>query len=243
MYELPLNYKENAVKSRDIEDEFQYWDTFKPGDFWQFPAYRVCQDYIKSRHNITVMEIGCGVGEKGRTFLLPTDGMYVGIDQASGIRRASQHSTEKIVFDSVDLEDEGGIYDILRKYLPDLIVCIDVIEHIQNPDILLEELRKYGHYKKSSLFISTPIRDLVESKNVLGPPRNPLHVREWTFEEFSRYLESHGFRIDKSWKLFPRRYTLSAQEIRRLAKRLLQFKSIPDNRYNQLHHAVISDER
>ena len=44
--------------------------------------------------------------------------------------------------------------------------------------------------------ISTPKREFT---NRDGPPKNPHHVREWTFHEFQLYLESRGFFIIKSF--------------------------------------------
>jgi hypothetical protein len=36
------------------------------------------------------------------------------------------------------------------------------------------------------LIISTPDRNFLNWK---GPPKNPNHAREWTFDEFEKYLK------------------------------------------------------
>ena len=75
----------------------------------------------------------------------------------------------------------------------DLVICADVIEHLDDPTILLELLRAAAK-PNSPILISTPCRD-----RLLGPealrPSNPEHVREWTDEELSVWLRSEGFEI------------------------------------------------
>lgn len=77
----------------------------------------------------------------------------------------------------------------------DLIVCVDVIEHVDDPLAMLRTLAA-GRWRQ--LFITTPDRALVamfkcrsrESKDqqLSGPPRNPRHTREWTLAEFDRLV-------------------------------------------------------
>jgi SAM-dependent methyltransferase len=79
------------------------------------------------------------------------------------------------------------------EYLPppstcDLIICADVIEHVDDPDTLLMTLKSL---EPQLIIISTPDRDLIAGAAPLGPPLNPAHVREWNFVEFREYLDSH----------------------------------------------------
>jgi 2-polyprenyl-3-methyl-5-hydroxy-6-metoxy-1,4-benzoquinol methylase len=68
---------------------------------------------------------------------------------------------------------------------PDMIICADVIEHIKNPDSVLQY---FEYLKPKVIVISTPDRDLLLNYN--GPPKNPAHVREWSYKEFSEYIGS-----------------------------------------------------
>lgn len=77
----------------------------------------------------------------------------------------------------------------------DLILCVDVIEHVEDP---LELLRHLAAGSWRHMVISTPERDRVAKykchshrdrmRQRAGPPRNPHHVREWTSAEFARLL-------------------------------------------------------
>ena len=66
----------------------------------------------------------------------------------------------------------------------DVIIASDVIEHIGNPDELLDLI---DVSKPKLIVLSTPNRDLLQ-KGQDGPPKNTAHFREWSFDEFNRYV-------------------------------------------------------
>lgn len=76
----------------------------------------------------------------------------------------------------------------------DIIICADVIEHLVNPDALLNWIAKFDF---KYLVISTPDRDLLTHlwtdyiygpQSQSGPPVNIAHIREWSFQEFATYI-------------------------------------------------------
>lgn len=78
----------------------------------------------------------------------------------------------------------------------DLIICSDVIEHIVDPDELLEYIKSM---KFKYLIISTPDRGLLYrpwSRGNIGPPSNKAHIREWAFKELADYISKHFNVID-----------------------------------------------
>ena len=68
----------------------------------------------------------------------------------------------------------------------DIIIASDVIEHIADPDELLDLIEKS---EPKLIVLSTPDRNLLQ-KGHDGPPRNTAHFREWSFDEFRQYIES-----------------------------------------------------
>ena len=73
----------------------------------------------------------------------------------------------------------------------DMVICADVIEHVDDPDELIEFIKKMNF---KHLIISTPDRNLLHSKlgrSITGPPVNKHHIREWTFDEFAEYIGEH----------------------------------------------------
>jgi 2-polyprenyl-3-methyl-5-hydroxy-6-metoxy-1,4-benzoquinol methylase len=83
--------------------------------------------------------------------------------------------------------------DFLNSYVEqqfDLLINADVIEHLVNPNILLDWIDALDF---EILVLSTPDRDLLPriqagTQSQTGPPVNPTHVREWSFDEFARYI-------------------------------------------------------
>jgi hypothetical protein len=69
----------------------------------------------------------------------------------------------------------------------DLVICSDVIEHIEDPDTLLDFLEDIDF---QYLVLSTPERDTRLGKNDYGPPENISHYREWNQYEFKDYVRN-----------------------------------------------------
>lgn len=71
----------------------------------------------------------------------------------------------------------------------DIIICADVIEHVQDPDALCNFIKRCN---PRFAIISTPDRDLLKYRGCDdGPPYNTCHVREWSFSEFEKYMQQH----------------------------------------------------
>ena len=86
-----------------------------------------------------------------------------------------------------DLSSYPEIIDV------DIIICADVIEHLVNPDNLLNFINRFNF---KYLVISTPDRDQLLKKqgrkrSQTGPPINRGHVREWSFKELEEYLSQY----------------------------------------------------
>ncbi len=67
----------------------------------------------------------------------------------------------------------------------DLVIAADVIEHLLDPDELLDFI---AACKPKMIVISTPNRDNLQGMFADGPPKNLCHVREWTAAEFRQYI-------------------------------------------------------
>ena len=129
----------------------------------------------------SIYDVGCGSAYK----LLHTLGEYdtTGIDvpETLNVLKARYPGRKWL---SASFDDTG-----LPK--ADLVICSDVIEHVEDPDALM---RFVVNCAKEWVVISTPDRNLVYRYRLLnkfyyGPPGNPTHIREWTMPEFRRYIE------------------------------------------------------
>jgi hypothetical protein len=77
--------------------------------------------------------------------------------------------------------------------IADLVICSDVIEHMQNPDILMDFIQSI---QSREIIFSTPERNMQAGVNDFGPPENPSHYREWDEIEFRNYV-SQWFHIEE----------------------------------------------
>ena len=81
-----------------------------------------------------------------------------------------------------------------KCFQTDLIICSDVVEHIVDPDELLNFICQFSF---KYLVISTPDREKLlymeyyGSQSQSGPPVNFAHVREWSFSEFEQYVGNY----------------------------------------------------
>ena len=115
----------------------------------------------------TVVDIGCGTGGKLARYVAPVAQRCVGVDQASGIAVSRRNHPHCEWIDG-DLSTDTP-WDQARGVGPDLVICLDVIEHVPDPCELLDRLARLG----GNLLISAPDRALLPGASDEGPPTNP----------------------------------------------------------------------
>ncbi len=147
-------------------------------DEWQKEVYEYAATLAAENSYQTVIDVGCGSGFK----LIQNFGNQdtLGLELDCNLAFLQQRYPEK----------KWGLCDYSQPpdFRADLVICSDVIEHVTDPDLLLDYLVKLNaqHY-----VISTPDRALLHKpwqRRYWGPPRNPSHQREWTSREFSHYI-------------------------------------------------------
>jgi hypothetical protein len=142
-------------------------------DEWQKEVY----EYAREKFNVyglkSVWDIGTGSGYK----LLKNFGDVetLGTDLTPTVDWLKKTYPDRMWSDS---------FDVFPNY--DMIICSDVIEHIPDPDPLLDTIEAA---KPKLIVFSTPERTLFP-KGHDGPPDNICHVREWTAFEFGQYIDS-----------------------------------------------------
>lgn len=77
--------------------------------------------------------------------------------------------------------------------MTDSIICSDVIEHIKDPDQLIQFIR---FIQSETIIFSTPEREANAGQKDYGPPENPSHFGEWNADEFRNYF-SQWFHIEE----------------------------------------------
>lgn len=218
MYCIRDDYQENPRnETLDSASGKTYWSPWRirASSHYQIPVYRVAQRLACERQLKTVLDVGCGVATKldllfGRQFEI------YGVDQDAAIQECRRRFARGTFF--VDNLESPSPSDVVDHPGFDLVICADVIEHLVNPDILLDYIRRQAT-RRSYIVISTPDRDMLLGSQARRPS-NRAHIREWSFAEFSRYLIANGFRIEQHQRLLPSKIGLNSVTCKFLLDRL-----------------------
>jgi SAM-dependent methyltransferase len=185
----------------------RYLDDTAQADEWQREVYMAAADLMRSEGLTTVYDVGCGSGYKLVHYLGEYD--TIGFDLEPTVMFLRKAYPDR-AWHFVSLDD--------RSFRPaDLVVCADVVEHVDNPDTLLDFLY---HVTGRYLVLSTPDRDLIYPKGHRrhgGPPWNIMHLREWSFAELAAY-------VDLKFEIVEHRVTNKAQGTQMMICR----KRLPD---------------
>jgi SAM-dependent methyltransferase len=148
-------------------------------DQYQDEVYQTALKILKDNNLKTVYDVGCGSAYKLRKYFKNYNFTGAEIDPTL--------SWLKNRFP----EDKWIESDFSAPVETELFICSDVIEHLVDPDNLLDF---FDRSKFKYIVLSTPERDAVQiyQKGCLwnGPPLNVAHVREWNFKEFKNYISS-----------------------------------------------------
>jgi len=147
---------------------------------FQKEVYQKAREILEFNRYRSVLDIGTGSGYKLVKYFNDVDSLGCDVP----------HVVEWL---KKTYPDQQWSDDFSPRIGYDLIICADVIEHIVDPDRLLDMLEKCQPKK---IVLSTPARNL--GLNMAGPPNNPHHCREWTQKEFAEYIGSR-FKITEHY--------------------------------------------
>ncbi|MBT3287834.1 MAG: class I SAM-dependent methyltransferase [Victivallales bacterium] len=206
-----------------------YWDEERiaASEHFQYDVYMYAAGLVERTGASRLLDIGCGAARKLRMIheLVP-DLEIVGVDQPHAIEFCcSQYGFGRWVAANIeDSEDALG-----SEFTADVVVCADVIEHLVNPDSLLDYIRAHAH-EDTRVVLSTPERDVIRGRKCMRS-RNKQHVREWNIAEFRAYLEHRGFVVLEQFLQYPVRVCWSRLFYKEVVRRWLKLKRA---RYNQV---------
>jgi SAM-dependent methyltransferase len=143
--------------------------------------YRWAAQFVAGKR---VLDAGCGPGY-GSAMLARAGAMLVtGIDLDEATIEAARPNmpagVELTVGDLASLPLDDGSFDV--------VVCLEAIEHVRDPQVVLDELRRILA-PAGVLVLSTPNRDVVL-------PGNPYHVHEYAPDELEATI-SRQFAVVK----------------------------------------------
>jgi len=170
---------------RSRKEYFHYDDTSEE-DNWQLEVYLHALGLMKKNNLQSIIDVGCGSAYKLVTYFDDYD--TIGLEVPENVEWLKEKYPNK----------KWMIADFSQKtdLHADIVICSDVIEHIVDPDDLIDYIKNISF---RFLVISTPDRSLLYkpwNKGFWGPPGNPAHQREWSFKEFYKYMASNFNVID-----------------------------------------------
>lgn len=215
-YHLPSDYEPNRSRG-DAPLSGKYWSKRRLhlSNRYQYGVYRLARKLAENIAARTVLDLGCGPATKLNQFF---DERFhlIGVDTDEAValcRRLHQRGD----YVSLDLDDPTVSIERLPAR-PDLVICADVIEHVERPDVLLRLCRKMAE-TGAPIVLSTPCRH-----RLMGPaarrPSNPEHVREWSQEELRRCVEGYGLAVTDQQVMNPFRFRFDLMTAAFLVNRL-----------------------
>jgi cyclopropane fatty-acyl-phospholipid synthase-like methyltransferase len=146
------------------------------------------------RHHLepeTICEVGCGVGEVLR--LLQTQMSdsctFWGYDiSPQAIEMSKERANERLHFKLADIAQEHDAFF-------DLILVLDVIEHLEDYFSFLREIKPKSRYKLFQIPLEVSVQGVLRGKIFVGNRVLHGHLHHFTKETAIRTLEDVGYEV------------------------------------------------
>ena len=183
IYFLPDGYTPNLRPAYYVDEG---------DDLWQEAVYQYAAALASRLRVPHCVDLGCGRGGKTARYLVAHNRKAaIGVDHGQNYQLAlwarpitigTAVPQALLQFVDHDLNSDAWLPVNTDNAL---IVCADVLEHLETPEILLERI---AQTTANAMVFSTPDRALLYDAGHLGPPGNPAHVREWAADEFKAFV-------------------------------------------------------
>lgn len=149
---------------------------------------------IIARNNLkpdSICEVGCGAGEiLNQLYLqLPNNIQYVGYEiSPQAFKLSQQRRKDRLEFHLKNLFDEEN------KFF-DIVLAIDIIEHVEDYFSFLRDLRKKGQYKIFHIPLDLSVQMVLRNTPILSVRQSVGHINYFTKETALASLADNGYEI------------------------------------------------
>lgn len=183
-----ITQEENIYQTGEYLDKNKDWHVsdspWKAGNIFK----------MIQRNNLaykSVCEVGCGAGEilKQLSFKMPGDVRFEGYEiSPQAYELSKSRENERIKFHLKDLLEEKESLNF------DIVMAIDVFEHVEDEFDFLRKLRTRGKYKIFHIPLDITINGILQDKFMLGR-RTVGHINYYTKETALATLEDTGYKV------------------------------------------------
>lgn len=159
---------------------------------------RLVKSTNSSESRLSILDVG---GRKSPyTINVSADVILLDIPQESGTREDLNLGFTSDILSSIQ-QKRTNITDLIIQDMTkstladesyDAVVCVEVIEHVEEDDIFVKNISKVIKPKGWAYF-TTPNGDYIKNE---GPNKNPDHVKHYTKKELEEVLEKHFSRVE-----------------------------------------------
>jgi 2-polyprenyl-3-methyl-5-hydroxy-6-metoxy-1,4-benzoquinol methylase len=155
-----------------------------------FRAFERNLHSISAESISTICEVGCAEGELLKTIhsIIPDAALYACDLSEEEINKAKQNCTSIPIQYSIQNAEQLEEYS---DSLFDLVICCEVLEHLSNPLLGLQELFRIS---KRYILVSVPnepiwrVLNIARGKYIRALGNTPGHLNHWNVLQFPRFL-------------------------------------------------------
>lgn len=160
-----------------------------------FRAYDELIGECSYRGGVTILEAGCGEGEVTNFLYKKMKGAKIDAFDVSD--KVIELAKERFKDSKINFQ-VGSIYNIVVKEKYDLVVCSEVLEHLEEPEKALEQIKNAA---SEYLILSVPrepiwcVLNMVRGKYLKNLGNTPGHINHWSRKKFLSFLKRNECNI------------------------------------------------
>nr|WP_321233394.1 methyltransferase domain-containing protein [uncultured Psychroserpens sp.] len=218
--------------------EFMRWTTFSIMPTHLVTVRNDIKRLIKSYKKLGKMSVLDVGGRKSPyTINVPANITLLDVPQESGTREELNLGFTDDILATIqkkrtnikDVVIEDMTKSTLEDASYDAVVCIEVIEHVEEDDVFVKNISKVID-KGGWAYFTTPNGDYIKNE---GPDKNPDHVRHYTRAELEALLKKYFDNVDVHYGVKTGKYRVQGLKSFSLNKPFGTLKSIYSNIINR----------
>jgi len=224
--------------------EFMRWMTFSLMPTHLVTVRNDIKQLLKSdKQKVSVLDVG---GRKSPyTINLPAKITLLDVPQESGTREELNLGFTDAILADIQ-KKRSNIKDLIIQDMTqsklsdesyDAVVCIEVIEHVEEDDMFVKNIAKVIS-KGGWAYFTTPNGDYIKNE---GPNKNPDHIRHYTKAQLKTLIEKYFDRVEVRYAVKTGKYRVWGLKSFKLKQPIALLKSIIGNFVNRFQSKGVAN--